>query len=129
MPSFGMLRRLALVRMDVSEERSVSVIRVQESVTLAVNSNGYNLFSQPASVANGCSPILVTLKMDALGSSETSASTGSARRNIPEDGILQLLYCVTALLHSEEWWDWLYSSSFCLKTEGGIHITDTLPSN
>jgi hypothetical protein len=34
------------------------------------------------------SPILVTLMMEALPSSETSALTGAARRNIAEDGIL-----------------------------------------
>jgi hypothetical protein len=43
MPSFGMLRRMALVRTDVSEERIASIISVTRigdlGTTLAVTSN------------------------------------------------------------------------------------------
>jgi hypothetical protein len=79
MESSGMLRRVALVRTDVSEEPSVSFIRVtrigQLGTTLAATSIVHS------------SLILVTL-MKALGSSETSVLTIATRRNIPEHTIL-----------------------------------------
>jgi hypothetical protein len=37
------------------------------------------------------SPILVTLIMEAIFSSETSVLTIATRRNIPEDGILRVI--------------------------------------
>jgi hypothetical protein len=61
-----MLRRVALERTDVSEELSASIV-------------------VPSSL------ILVTLMLEALSSSETSVFTRTARRNIPEDAILQKL--------------------------------------
>jgi hypothetical protein len=71
MASSGMLRRVALVRADVSEERSASFIKVTRlgelGTTLAVTSNRRTL---------RCS-------------SETSVLIRATRRNIPEDTILE----------------------------------------
>jgi hypothetical protein len=75
----GMLRRVALVRTDVSEESSTSFIRVTRF--------GEHRLLVVASVVPS-SPIHVTLMKEALGSSETSALTRSTRCNIPEDTIL-----------------------------------------
>jgi hypothetical protein len=75
MVSSGMLRRLALVRTDVSEElRSVRRFLVRASFVPS-------------------SPILITLTKEALSSSETSAPTRATRRNIPEDAILHTYIC------------------------------------
>jgi hypothetical protein len=85
MPSSGMLRRVTLVRTDVSEERSASFIRVTRigeiGTTLGVTSNR-------RTPRRNSSPILVTLMKEALRSSERSVLTGPKRRNIPEDAIL-----------------------------------------
>jgi hypothetical protein len=91
MASSGMLRRVALVRTDVSEELRASIIRVTrfgELGTLAVTSNRRTL-RRLLVTANVLSSLnLVTLMKEALGSSETSVLTRATRRNIPEDAIL-----------------------------------------
>jgi hypothetical protein len=110
MPSSGMLGHMAVVRTDVSEERIVSITRLTRSgrlgTTLAVTSNRNRLRRNTmyllctyvciiyvvflpdvlrllvtANVPSA--PILVTLMMEALYSSETSVLTRDRRRDIP----------------------------------------------
>jgi hypothetical protein len=92
MPSSGMLRRVVLVRTDVSEEFGACIIRVTrigELVTmLAIFLRSVRQLLVTANVVPS-SPILVTLMIEALISSETSVLTRATRRNIPEDAILQ----------------------------------------
>jgi hypothetical protein len=99
----GILRRLALVRTDVAEERSASFIAVARigelGTTLAVTSiihmlrrnvflsSARRLRVKPSVVPS--SQILATLMKEALSSSDTSVLIRATRRNTPADTILR----------------------------------------
>jgi hypothetical protein len=79
MVSSGLLRRVALVRTDLSEEPGASFIRVTKIDELGTTQ---------AATSNPSSPILVTLMKETVSSSQMAVLTRATRRNIPEDGIL-----------------------------------------
>jgi hypothetical protein len=77
MASSGMLRRVALARTDISEELSTSLIGVTRIGELGITLLGTaNVSVVPSS------PILVTLMVEALSSSEPSVLARATRRNI-----------------------------------------------
>jgi hypothetical protein len=113
MTSSGMLRRVALVRTDVSEEISASLIGMTKigelGAKLAVTSNrrrAHLVFLRSvlrllvtASFAPN-SPIFVTVMKEALNSSETSVLTRATGRNMPEDAILHSHSSENLILHN-----------------------------
>jgi hypothetical protein len=112
MVSSEMLRLVALVRTDVSEEHSSSIIRVTsigELLTLAVTSNRRSLRINTMCVlrllvtANvvPSSPILITLMMVVTRSCETSVLIRATRRNIPEDGVFRVFSSAFSILTSQ----------------------------
>jgi hypothetical protein len=98
MPSSGMLPHVALVRTNVSQVRSASIIRVTKSgelgTTLAVFFSSVRRLPVTANVVPS-SPI-VTLMKEALSSSETSVLTRATRLTCQKT----IFFTVTAVKNS-----------------------------
>jgi hypothetical protein len=106
MVSSGLLRRVALVRTDVSEEPGASFIRVTK-IPLVVFLRSVRRLLVAACVVPS-SLIFVTLMKEAPSSSETSVLTRAKRRNNPEDTILQK-DSVTNKTWIQDWFLYLFA--------------------
>jgi hypothetical protein len=79
---------VAVVRTNVSEERIASIIRVTRFDELKTTLRSVILLLVTANVPS--SPILVTLMMEAIHSSESSVFTRATTHDIQKDGILHV---------------------------------------
>jgi hypothetical protein len=88
-----MLCRVGLFTTDVSGERIISIIRATRigelGTTLAVRRILQLLVTDNVVLS---SPILVTIMMEAIRSSETSALTRAIQHSIPENGIFETYF-------------------------------------
>jgi hypothetical protein len=78
-----MLRRVALVITDGSEERSSSIVRM----TITIFLHSVLQFLVTANIPS--SPIFITPMLEAIHSSVTSVLTRAARHSIKQDAILK----------------------------------------
>jgi hypothetical protein len=83
MPSSGMSRRVALARTDVSED---TVKRILVYIVFLLSVRRLLITANVPTTL-----IRVILMIEAVRSSETSAHTRATWRNIPEEGILQII--------------------------------------
>jgi hypothetical protein len=101
-----MLRRVVLVRTDVLEKRISSIIRATRlaelGTTSAMTSNRSTLSASVLVSAKivPSSPVLVTLILEVIGSSETSVLTQDTHLNMRVDGVIYSHVVKTSVLSS-----------------------------
>jgi hypothetical protein len=85
----GMLRRMALVRTDVSKKLSATIIRATTRIDELGETLAVTYLLLVTSSVDPSSTIILTLIMEGIISSEMSVLTRATRRNISEDASLQ----------------------------------------